>query len=115
MGVQETFPQFSYISTGSLNSDDTICISNTNLLDYLTQDDIFEMTTESMRTQEESDYIIENLLSSEIREIQTDIILLFNPEKNTKTSLLATWDTTPLKNIFVLAKNKGKYFYNVCK
>ncbi|MFA6091022.1 MAG: hypothetical protein WC774_04595, partial [Candidatus Gracilibacteria bacterium] len=73
MGVQEKLPQFSYISTGTLNADDKIYISNTNLLDHFTEEDIFEMSNEKMHTQEESDSIIENLLSSEIREIPTDI------------------------------------------
>jgi len=115
MGIQEKLPQFSYISTGTLNADDKICISNTNLLDHFTQEDMFEMSNEKMHTQEESDSIIENLLSSEIREIPTDIILLFNPEKTIKTPLLATWDTTVLKQIVAQVKTQGKTFYNFCK
>lgn len=43
MGIQETTPQFSYISSGIINPTDTLYISNTNLLDHLTIDDMFEM------------------------------------------------------------------------
>lgn len=43
MGIHEKIPQFSYISSGIINPDDVLCLSNINLLDYLTKEDMFEM------------------------------------------------------------------------
>ncbi|HBB27518.1 TPA: hypothetical protein DCZ36_03425, partial [Candidatus Gracilibacteria bacterium] len=73
MGLLEKVPQFSYISSGIIGAGDALCISNTNLLDYLTQEDIFEMTDEKIHSKEESSHIIENLLSREIHEVPTDL------------------------------------------
>lgn len=114
MGLSEKVPQFSYISSGIIGPDDTLCISNTNLLDHLTQDDIFEMTNEKAHTREEADYIIENLLSREIRETPTDLILLYNPEKVSKTTSLS-WDTTAAKKLLSTLVQQGKSVYGSCQ
>ena len=106
MGMNEKVPQFSYISSGAIGPDDTLCISNTNLLDYLTHDDMFEMSDKNIYSEEESGHIIENLLTREIHETSTDLILLFNPEKIMKSSAF-TWDTTALEKIYSTVKQKG--------
>ena len=77
---------YAYLSSGTISPNDTLCISNTNLLDYLTEEDMFEMTNEKMHSQEETDSIIENLLTREIRESSTDLIFLYNPEKVARKS-----------------------------
>ncbi len=114
MGLLEKVPQFSYISSGIIGSMDTLCISNTNLFDYLTQEDILEMTDEKIHLKEETGHIIENLLSREIREVPTDLILLYNPEKLAKKSTF-TWDTTSLEKALSLVKKQGKSAYDACK
>lgn len=99
MGLQESVPQFSYISSGTINPNDTLYVSNTNLLDYLTQDDMFEMTGDkNAHTGEETGHIIENLLSREIRETSTDLVLLYNPENTTRKSTLS-WDMSALETV----------------
>lgn len=123
MGINEKVPQFSYISSGVIGPDDTLCISNTSLLDYLTTDDMFEMlpravlmgTDEKAHSQEETDYIIENLLSREIRGTPTDLILLYNPEKIRKTSSAITWDTTAVKKILSSVRQQGESLYAACR
>lgn len=114
MGLSERIPQFSYISSGMIGTDDTLCISNVNLLDYLTQDDMFEMTDGKAHTRDEADSIIENLLSREIRDISTDMILLHNPEKALKKTTLA-WDTTGLEKVLATIKNQSISLYESCK
>lgn len=114
MGLQEKMPQFSYISSGIINPDDALCISNTNLLDHLTHDDMFELVSEKIHSQEGAKHIIENLLSREIRETPTHIILLYNPEKTARKSALA-WDTTALEKILSTIKQHGESFYGACK
>ena len=114
LGLQEKIPQFSYISSGAISPDDTLCISNTNLLDYLTEEDMFEMTNEKTYSQEEADYIIENLLTREIRDTSTNLILLYNPEKVAKKSTIS-WDTTALKKLLITAKKQGETIYSNCK
>lgn len=114
MGVSEKIPQFSYISSGTIASGDTLCICNTDLLDYLTQDDMFEMVDRKTHTQEETDHVIENLLSREIHGIPTDLIVLHNPEKIQKKSTLA-WDTTAMENIISGIKRQGLVIYDICK
>lgn len=115
MGINEKIPQFSYISSGAIGPDDTLCISNTSLLDYLTTDDMFEMTNEKAHSREETDYIIENLLSREIRGTPTDLILLYNPEKKSKTSSALAWDTTVMKKILSSVKQQGESLYAACR
>lgn len=114
MGLNEKVPQFSYISSGIIGADDALCISNTNLLDYLTQEDIFEMTNEKIHSREEANHIIENLLSREIHEVPTDLILLSNPEKIAKKSTF-TWDTTSLNKVLSIIKKQGISLYVTCK
>lgn len=114
MGLSERIPQFSYISSGAIGTDDTLCVSNVNLLDYLTQDDVFEMVDGKSYTRAEADHIIENLLSREIRDISTDLIILHNPEKAMKKPGLA-WDTTALEKALSLVKHHGASFYDACK
>lgn len=114
MGIDEKVPQFSYISTGAIGPDDTLCISNTNLLDHLTTDDMFEMTDKTNHSKEEMSHIIENLLSREIRETPTDLILLYNPEKITK-KLSLSWNMTALEKTLSIVKQKSISWYNVCK
>lgn len=67
-----------------------------------------------MHAREGSEHIIENLLTREIREASTDLILLYNPEKITKKSTLA-WDTTTLEKVLATLKKHGESAYNVCK
>lgn len=110
MGLSEQAPQFSYISSGIIGPNDTLCISNTNLLDHLTSEDMFEMTDEKTHSREETDHIIENLLSREIREIPTDLILLYNPEKIAKKYPLS-WDTTSLEKALATIKQRGMSLY----
>lgn len=104
MGLQESVPQFSYISSGTINPSDTLYISNANLLDYLTQEDMFEMKNDAnVHTGEETGHIIENLLSREIRESSTDLILLYNPSSASKKTTLS-WDTTALESVLATTK-----------
>lgn len=115
MGLQETVPQFSYISSGIINPNDTLYISNTNLLDYLTTDDMFEMTNDkNIHSGEESAHIIENLLTREIREASTDLILLYNPTSVTKKAAIS-WDTTALESVLATAKKYMVSAYDTCK
>ena len=115
MGIQEKVPQFSYISSGIIGANDTLFVSNTNLLDYLTQGDMMEMTSEKIDSQEEMHHIIENLLSREIRETPTDLILLYNPEKLSKKFVFSSWNTAVLKEMLAILKKQGKALYTVCK
>ena len=112
MGLSEKIPQFSYISSGAIGMDDVLLISNTHLLDYLTQEDMFEMADE--HGQEETASVIENLLSREIRETSTDLILLYNPEKITKKTTF-NWDTTSLEKALSLVKKTGESILGACK
>ncbi|MDD5376913.1 MAG: hypothetical protein PHH16_02225 [Candidatus Gracilibacteria bacterium] len=122
MGLSEKVPQFSYISSGAIGPDDTLCISNTNVLDHLTEEDMFEMLPkaalgggdEKRHSREENNHVIENLLSREIRDIPTDLILLYNPEKIAKRSTL-NWDTTALEKVLSTIKQQGGKLYATCK
>lgn len=122
MGLQEKIPQFSYISSGDIGPDDTLFISNTNLLDYFTQDDMFEIFPKAMtdgesgEDREDTKHMIENLLSREIREIPTDLILLYNPENISKKTIFpSSWNTTLLQNSVTVIKKWGISLYTACK
>ncbi len=122
MGLSDQVPQFSYISSGTIGSNDTLSISNVNLLDYLTQDDMIEILPmaiseeilEKSHPREEPDHVIENLLSREVRDSSTDLILLYNPEQISKKSII-TWDTTALEKILSVIKKQGIELYNTCR
>lgn len=94
MGLSEATPQFSYISSGLLNPGNTLCITNNNLLDAITEDDLLEIADSN--TESESAHIIEHLLSTEIRSVSTDIIMLHNGQKPT-SKLPISWDTSTLE------------------
>ena len=124
MGIEETVPQFSYISSGTINPNDILCVSNASMLDHLTQEDMFEMfniktlqrvaneDTTHRTSVDDSDKIIENLISREMREVSTDIILLYNPEKNTKISPFS-WDSTRLETALTIIKTYSHKLYVV--
>jgi hypothetical protein len=57
MGLNEKIPQFSYISSGVINPLDTLCITNVNLLDHLTKEDIFEMFSTKNQSGTKKDFI----------------------------------------------------------
>lgn len=64
MGAGSDIPQFSYISSGTLSDSDTIHISNVDILDSLTTEDILEIT--HLVHSHEKTEVIENLLDREI-------------------------------------------------
>ena len=67
--------EFSYISSWNVNINDTIFLANLNLLDYVTRDDIFEITrTEKIDKLE----IIEQILSQEAVSEQYNLISIVN-------------------------------------
>lgn len=104
MGTEEKIPQFSYISSGTVNPSDAICISNTNLLDYFTKEDLCEISKSGIQTIESSPNITENLLNKEIPSISTDMILVTNGEKTSSASQIP-WDTAKIKEVFSSIKN----------
>lgn len=78
MGATEAIPQFSYISSGAINPGDALCISNKNILDYLTKEDLSEIISLEEKQDEKSKSIVQDLIDREIRSGSTHIFFLVN-------------------------------------
>lgn len=93
--------EFSYISSWSVNVWDMIFLSNLNLLDYITKDDIFEIIkTEKIDKLE----IIEQILTSESNKEQYNIISIVNIIQNEDESKNIAFDL--IKSKFLSLKDK---------
>lgn len=127
MGIQEKVSQFSYISSGAVNPEDALYISNIDLLDYLTQDDMHEMipsgghkgfsaewSGRNGHVREDADHVIENLLSREIPDASAHLILLYNPERTFKKSSLP-WDTAAVGKTFAFVRERSGSLYETIK
>ncbi|MCK9272532.1 hypothetical protein M0P65_03225 [Candidatus Gracilibacteria bacterium] len=75
-GMQGKNLEFSFISSGIINSGDNIYISNIELLNYISKDDILEISLIDDTTKKLD--IIEKIIASEETEGQYDIIILNN-------------------------------------
>ncbi|MBP8016727.1 hypothetical protein KAZ01_01855, partial [Candidatus Gracilibacteria bacterium] len=75
-GMQGKNLEFSYISSGNIGPSDNIYISNVKILDYITKDDIFEIS--KLKDDHEKINIIERLFIEENINEQYEIILLSN-------------------------------------
>ncbi|MDP2103474.1 MAG: hypothetical protein Q8K26_00970, partial [Candidatus Gracilibacteria bacterium] len=78
MGAKEAIPQFSYISSGAINPGDALCISNTNILDHFTKEDLSEIISLEEKKDEKSKSIVQDLIDREIPTGSTHIFFLVN-------------------------------------
>lgn len=88
MGGRTEVPQFGYISSGVIDPGDSINISNTNLLDVLTSEDVIEMSR--LNHEGEKGETIESLLDREISRVPAHVIILSNHEEKK-----AAWSSNP--------------------
>jgi hypothetical protein len=93
--------EFSYISSGNVNINDTIFLANLNLLDYVTKDDIFEITKTDKIDKLE---IIEQILSQEAISEQYNIISLSNHSEIANETKSIAFDL--IKSKFLSLKDK---------
>ncbi|EKE28757.1 MAG: hypothetical protein ACD_3C00018G0006 [uncultured bacterium (gcode 4)] len=93
--------EFSYISSWNVNLNDTIFLSNLNLLDYVTRDDIFEITKTDKIDKLE---IVEQILSQEAVIEQYNIISISNHNEATDESKSIAFDL--IKSKFLSLKDK---------
>ncbi|MDD2565265.1 MAG: hypothetical protein PHZ26_01110 [Candidatus Gracilibacteria bacterium] len=100
-GMQGKNLEFSYISSGNVNVSDMIFLSNLNLLDYITKDDIFEI----IRTKKiDKLEIIEQILSQEATNEQYNLISISNTTEYTEESKNIAFDL--IKGKFLSLKDK---------
>lgn len=93
--------EFSYISSWNVNVSDMIFLSNLNLLDYITKDDIFEI----IRTKKiDKLEIIEQILSQEATNEQYNLISISNTTEYTEESKNIAFDL--IKGKFLSLKDK---------
>ncbi len=69
-------PEFSYVSSGSVKHPDSLYVSNIDLLDYLTEEDVAELAT--VGKDDEKRLAIENLIRREAGKRTIDCIALTN-------------------------------------
>lgn len=93
--------EFSYISSWNVNVNDTIFLSNLNLLDYVTKDDIFEITRTDKIDKLE---IVEQILSQEAVIEQYNIISISNHSELTDDWKNIAFDL--IKSKFLSLKDK---------
>ncbi len=89
-GMQGSDGDFWYISSGSISSEDNVFISTINLLDYLTKDDIFELS--SITDREKKSEIIGNLLGQELKNTDCHVLVITNPVEKKLSSQSKTFD-----------------------
>jgi hypothetical protein len=75
-GMQGRDGDFGYISSGLIGNDDNLLIANIDLLNYITKDDIFELS--SMESIENKGDIITNLLSQELNNMNYHVLFVTN-------------------------------------
>lgn len=93
--------EFSYISSWNINIWDNIFIANLNLLDYITKDDLFEISRAQKIDKLE---IIEQILSQEITSEQYNIISIWNESKIKDENYTISFDL--IKSKFLSIKDK---------
>lgn len=100
MGGRMEVPQFGYISSGVIDPGDSINISNVNLLDTLTLEDLLEVA--KLNRMGDDLGTIESLLNREIPHCSIQVITLSNQEE-TQT----TWSTHPVYSEYEIILRKG--------
>ena len=100
-GMQGKNLEFSYISTWNIGLNDMVFLSNLNLLDYISKDDIFEISRTDKIDKLE---IIEQILSQEAVEEQYNIISISNENEKQNENKSASIDA--IRNTFLSIKDK---------